>query len=437
MNVQEALMAWFEANGGSINPSITLAKDDAGGQHYRALGDIKTPSSGGLQVCYCPFGVTLSHLNVTENPPDAVKNCSRESVCSKLLGKIPTAAVSYFFLAEQRLKSAESFWAPYIDSLPAESEMQTPLWFDEEDLKWLNGTTLRAHTTDPSKSGLEMRRGMWKDQWQQGLEVLKNDGEDVDKFSWELYLWAATIFTSRSFTSSIMMPNELDSFALLYPLVDSFNHQFGSKVIWDMSNGNFALNITQPAKKGDEIFNNYAPKGNEELLTGYGFCMENNPCDVVAIRIGKPPESVHEALRAQFPTRFSSLDWSPDEATFFLRGSNHYTGGYDECVMPCLRGLPPEMYAAIRAILTFSYKAYIEGGEMTEADLDEASLQAIHDRLSEKRNAIIMWNSQLPHQPQNQKQAQAKIYREGQLSILEEILKELDTKLEELSKDQF
>lgn len=184
MSIQEALMTWFEANGGTINPSIALAKDDEGGQHYRALEDVNIPSSGGLQVCYCPFGLTLSHLNVTVSPPAAVKNCSQESVCSKLLGKIPTAAVSYFFLTEQRLKGVESFWEPYINSLPTESEMQTPLWFDEEDLKWLNGTTLRAHTTDPSKSGLEMRRGMWKDQWQQGLEVLKSEGEDVEKFTW-------------------------------------------------------------------------------------------------------------------------------------------------------------------------------------------------------------------------------------------------------------
>jgi hypothetical protein len=233
-----------------------------------------------------------------------------------------------------------------------------------------------------------------------------------------------------------MMPSEPDNFALLYPLVDSFNHQFGSKVIWDMSNGNFALNITQPAKNGEEVFNNYAPKGNEELLTGYGFCIESNPCDVVAIRIGRPPEPVHAALRVQFPTRFSTPDWSPDEATFFLRGSNHYTGGYEDCSMPCLRGLPPEMYAAIRAILAFAYAAHIEQGEMTEDDLDEASIQAIHDRLSDKRNSIVQWNSQLPPQPQNQRQAQAKIYRDGQLRILDEILSELDIRLEELAQDQ-
>jgi hypothetical protein len=85
----------------------------------------------------------------------------------------------------------------------------------------------------------------------------------IDLFR-ELYLWAATIFTSRSFISSIMMPSEEDSFALLYPLIDSFNHRFGAEVVWNMGEGNFALGLTQDVKKGEEVYNNYAPKGNEE-----------------------------------------------------------------------------------------------------------------------------------------------------------------------------
>jgi len=242
----------------------------------------------------------------------------------------------------------------------------------------------------------------------------------------ELYLWAATIFTSRSFTSSIMGPSDKESFALLYPMIDSFNHQFATKVTWNMEKGDFALGLTQPVKKGQEVYNNYAPKGNEELLVGYGFCIENNPCDVVAIRLGRPPEPVHAILQKQFPTRFSSSDWGSDEATFFLRGSQHYSGGYENS-MQCLRGLPPEMFGAIRAILAYAFQGQTkEGSEITEDELDDAAVQAIHDRLSDKRNAIVQWNSHLPSQPQNIRQAQAQIYREGQIKILEEILGELE-----------
>lgn len=41
---------------------------------------------------------------------------------------------------------------------------------------------------------------------------------------------------------------------------------------------------------GDEIFNNYGGKGNEELLSGYGFVLENNIFDTAALKINLPPD---------------------------------------------------------------------------------------------------------------------------------------------------
>jgi hypothetical protein len=79
-----------------------------------------------------------------------------------------------------------------------------------------------------------------------------------------MFLWAATIFTSRSFTSTIMAASETESYALLYPALDSFNHRFGAKVVWNMEKGDFALGLTESVKKGEEVYNNYAPKGNQE-----------------------------------------------------------------------------------------------------------------------------------------------------------------------------
>ena len=80
----------------------------------------------------------------------------------------------------------------------------------------------------------------------------------------ELYLWAATIFSSRSFTSAVTLPGSVETFPLLYPVLDSLNHRFGAKVIWDFTGGAFSLRITEPVREGEQIYNNYAPKGNEE-----------------------------------------------------------------------------------------------------------------------------------------------------------------------------
>jgi hypothetical protein len=251
----------------------------------------------------------------------------------------------------------------------------------------------------------------------------------------ELYLWAATIFSSRSFTSHILTSAtpgaaSTEPFALLYPVIDSFNHRFGAKVLWKMDEGNFELNTAEPATSGEQVFNNYAPKGNEEFLNGYGFCIPDNPCDEVALRIGKPPGPVFSLLREQYPQRFNSAKWTDDAAMFFLRGSGHYTGGYAHKEEEAhLRGIPPELLGTLRAILAHSYKQ--QGEELKEEHLDPAAVDAIVERLVAKYQGIRQHDERLPEEPQNEKQRAAKIYRDGQLEILVEIIGELQEYLEQ------
>jgi hypothetical protein len=269
----------------------------------------------------------------------------------------------------------------------------------------------------------------------------------------QMFLWAATIFTSRSFTSNIMTASQAEPFALLYPVLDSFNHRFGAKVVWNIEKGDFALGLTESVKKGDEVYNNYAPKGNQEckhnvieqnrvlhantwitVLMGYGFCIPSNPCDEVAIRLGRPPPAVHTTLRSKFPKRFSTPEWDPEAATFFLRGTKHYSGGYPppmhEVKLRCLRGLPPDLYGTIHTILTHAFQIQHEGEVISDEELVEASLHAILERLVAKRESIVQWDEMLVGGPKNVKQRFAKIYRDGQLEILEEIIEELKSHLE-------
>jgi hypothetical protein len=43
---------------------------------------------------------------------------------------------------------------------------------------------------------------------------------------------------------------------------------------------------TAEQSAGSQLYNNYGPKSNEELLLGYGFAIEDNPDDVVALKLG-------------------------------------------------------------------------------------------------------------------------------------------------------
>jgi hypothetical protein len=181
---QEKLMQWFTSHGGSIHPSITLSVDDESGQHFRASQILTIPQNAELAVCKCPFNLTFSHLNLLSSPPASITSHASKSLCAKLVDKILTPAVSYFFLVEQRLLGEKSFWAPYISVLPKEDDMNTPLWFEESDLKWLLGTTIHTPGAGGDGSGIEMRRAMWKGMWEGGVRVLEGCGEDASSFTW-------------------------------------------------------------------------------------------------------------------------------------------------------------------------------------------------------------------------------------------------------------
>ena len=198
-----------------------------------------------------------------------------------------------------------------------------------------------------------------------------------------------------------------------------------------MDKGDFELSTTESTPAGEEVFNNYAPKGNEELLNGYGFCIPDNPCDEVALRIGKPPNVVFASLGAQYPERFSSGEWTDEAAMFFIRGSGHYSGGYGHTGddNTHLRGVPPELLGTIRAILDYSYKQ--QGEQLADEHLGPAAVDAILERLIGKYNGIRQWDEQLPTEPANDKQRFAKMYRDGQLEILAEVIGELQEYLEQ------
>ena len=98
-------------------------------------------------------------------------------------------------------------------------------------------------------------------------------------------------FKSRSFPAYLIDKNNKQDSAMLLPVVDLLNHNSKSKVHWDVSDNYFKFS-SESIVPGKEIFNNYGLKGNEELLLAYGFCIENNLQDSVALKIKMPEEKI-------------------------------------------------------------------------------------------------------------------------------------------------
>lgn len=156
----EALVQWFIGNGGQLSNDVHIDFSDSRGFHMRAVRPLNSPT-----VVTCPLKLTLSCLNLDPNQKDVLPVDSCLQPCQ---GKIPDHILTYLLLIEQRNKGKESPWHAYIDCLPGAESMTTPLWFNDEDLTFLKGTSLAPAAKE--------RRSVYHQQWEQSLVVMKDAG---------------------------------------------------------------------------------------------------------------------------------------------------------------------------------------------------------------------------------------------------------------------
>lgn len=146
------------------------------------------------------------------------------------------------------------------------------------------------------------------------------------------------------------------------------------------------------------------------------------------VRLGKPPPPVHAVLKSTLPEHFKSEEWNSSEATFYLRSPNHFSGGYDHGIM-CLRGIPFEIFRMLAETVYFMSTGETDGA----GDLPEESEQfgyVVEEFLHPLRQRLeLIVANKVQGEPVNQKQAYAKVYRDGQIEILECIISELEERL--------
>ena len=250
----------------------------------------------------------------------------------------------------------------------------------------------------------------------------------------ELFLWAATIISSRAFISTHVIPG-METFPILFPVVDILNHSPTAKVEWDFHPlQDFTLKILshEEMQPGDEIYNNYAPKQNDELLLGYGFCVPDNPVEQFAIKMRLNPE-VEQAARSMnlfhptsipFEMDTSFLTDTKDEPEY-MRSKGHPFGRYQNR-LPFFRGIPPSIVHMfyIRALMNLNlHPKDIRIEALPSRVVFETLLLAYEaiDRRSETLPLRLGQQASLP----NEKQKYATVYRDGQAKIIHAIRNEL------------
>jgi hypothetical protein len=174
------------------------------------------------------------------------------------------------------------------------------------------------------------------------------------------------------------------------------------------------------------------------VLLGYGFCIENNPCDFYLFKLISPPPEIHQKFKNKIPEHFKSEQCTVEELRFFLIGSNHYTKSYGTPLgLSCLRGIPEALVLATQVLIvhTMGFQELEEDGS-PNLDVWYATLDTLFHKVEVNRDAIQQFGSELPSKPRNQREQSAKLYRDGQLRILNEIHGELEAFLEPLEVGQ-
>ncbi|KAK9480564.1 hypothetical protein V1514DRAFT_325747 [Lipomyces japonicus] len=286
----EALASWAVSEGGYRAPEVVFLKNSVSGTSARSK--VAIPQSSPLLAC--PISLVIDYDKAASFLFGNSRACP--------FSKSPTIAIRLFLVSQKLLKS-ESKWAPYIKSLP--ESFDTPLYYSQKELQLLQGTNLIGD--------VELRKQIWLKEWELAIGELPKRF-NRDEFTPDLYLWACTVLTSRSFPSNIIFNTaNKESYPVLVPLVDSLNHYPSTPIIWTSAEGKFTLSTGANVDKGQELFNNYGPKGNEELLMGYGFCLKDNPFDSVALKIKLPPLSENKKALINTELENSAFRISPGD----------------------------------------------------------------------------------------------------------------------------
>lgn len=358
-------------------------------------------------------------------------------------------------------KSIQHDFGPYLDCLP--KVVHSPLIWSPPEIKLLIGTNLGNSLTEK----LQIIYEEWYTHVNNSEEFPKIEGTlhpndlrtmTVDEiydnltsqyyklekvwYNFDAYLWSHLIFTSRAFPEYIVDPNSKPGGLILLPLIDLLNHDNLSNVEWSSNNSqNFTLGLYFPTSpsRGQELFNNYGAKGNEELLSGYGFVIEDNKCDSVILKLRLPENTIDEILNTTDLPLNTLEDYSTD---FTGKYTDSKPGSMNKKNL--LHGIVYLIEAraieqSVRAVLNLFSQLASNGENYLSLRSQLSGIQSLRDALSQKLEKIPSNTLDCKEALSDSRMQMALIYRSSQKRILQtsiKILKSIEKKLIADHKDK-
>ena len=182
----DRLERWFLAHGGRIHQSLMIAHDDDAGHHLRVCSGCELPDMPTTNLVFCPLRLSLSLTDI-----DPANSHWPEPFLTRF--NDAPEVITRFLLVEQYCLGETSFWWPYLDMLPKppshrhpEPPFGTPLWFDEKDLVWLEGTNLGA--------ARRLREEAWRKEFDGGMALLSADSSRRTSLTqWDWYVSSSSL----------------------------------------------------------------------------------------------------------------------------------------------------------------------------------------------------------------------------------------------------
>ncbi|XP_066283087.1 SET domain-containing protein 4-like [Branchiostoma lanceolatum] len=191
----------------------------------------------------------------------------------------PKQVLSLYLIAE-KFRGKDSFWYPYLQTLPA--SYTTPSYFSTAEVDALPPAVREAtlqHRKVLQNSYKSLRTSLHT------LEPLFPDWETV--FTFKSYRWAwATVYTRSVYKRGpgweFLDPSDRDVYALA-PFLDMLNHSPSVQTDTDFNVNSkcYEVKTETACRKYSQVFINYDPYDNARLLMEYGFVLPHNPHSVV------------------------------------------------------------------------------------------------------------------------------------------------------------
>lgn len=262
----EHFLQWLQVNGAQFRGcKIKYCDSTKGFGIYSTNG---SPEDGVLLVV--PLDLAITPMRVLQDPLIGAE-------CRAMFeeGEVDDRFLMILFLIVERLRKNSS-WKPYLDMLP--TTFGNPVWFTDDELLELRGTTLYRATELRKKDLMSVYEDKVKELVK---KLLVLDGDSESEVCFEDFLWANSIFWSRALNlplpHSYVFPQIQDDVGTTCPVdkisEGSTSHSCSEEPINEINGKRFEAHgndskvngVTSTSKQEETVWV-------EGLLPGIDFC---------------------------------------------------------------------------------------------------------------------------------------------------------------------